>query len=625
MITNHFNALLLAGCLCLFSLTEVSAQLQTLPLQTLPLDNLNSFRPVAGNWSIASDVLMDRNQEKTMKTTSGKGVLVNIPTDKNRGNLFTTWEHGDMELEFDCMMAPGSNAGVYLQGRYEIQLSDSWGVKTPTSLDCGAISERWDDSKPEGQKGYEGHPPLMDASRAPGLWQHFRMVFQAPRFNSQGIKATNARMVKVVQNGILIHENIELLGSTRFSPFTDEKLLGPLMFQGDQGKVAIRHIRYKCFEPALMVLKDIQYQYYEGEYEKIPDLKKLKPVRSGSTEAISWELGKSPNDFAFRYTGQMNVMQAGNYLFNLQSAGASRLIVAGKTVIDHDGAHHRDEVNSGQIELPAGQQAFTLIYAKHNPWQAPALGFFVEGPSLASQSLHLPSSFPYLNPVGAIRVVPGRKPRVIRGFLEHNGKKKTHCASVGDPSGVHYSIDMSQGTVLQVWKGEFLDATSMWYERGEPQLGQALGSAIILSSKPSLAVLTDKNTPWPDTLSTEANYLFKGYSLNKEGRPTFKYSLSGVEVLDYLYPEEDRKLSRKITLKGDNRSHLWYRLAEGQIITQLPDGTYAINDNEYYLDARGTTGAKTVIRESATKEGTSRQELLVSLSATTTLQYSLIW
>jgi hypothetical protein len=102
--------------------------------------------------------------------------------------LFTKTVYGDADLELDYMMAKGSNSGIYLQGRYEIQLLDSWGTVNPKSGDNGGIYERWDDSKPEGQQGYDGHAPRQNASRAPGLWQHIKISFQAPRFDGKGQK-----------------------------------------------------------------------------------------------------------------------------------------------------------------------------------------------------------------------------------------------------------------------------------------------------------------------------------------------------------------------------------------------------------------------------------------------------
>src|SRR5687768_13999026 len=178
MQANPFS---IVFCLLLFT-SQVIAQNKQLPYTIVNLQNLNDFRPGISNWKIAGDVYYDINKAEAGKTSPGNGIVVNEPSDKNKAHLLTTMEHGDIDLELEFMMAKGSNSGVYLQGRYEIQLYDSWGETNPKSSDCGAIYQRWDESKPEGKKGYEGHPPAQNVSKAPGLWQHYRIVFQAPRF-----------------------------------------------------------------------------------------------------------------------------------------------------------------------------------------------------------------------------------------------------------------------------------------------------------------------------------------------------------------------------------------------------------------------------------------------------------
>jgi hypothetical protein len=69
------------------------------------------------------------------------------------------------------------------------------------------------------------------------------VTFRAPKFDASGTKTANAVFVKVVHNGKVIHENVEVSGPTRASGFGDEKPTGPLMLQGDHGPVAYRNIR----------------------------------------------------------------------------------------------------------------------------------------------------------------------------------------------------------------------------------------------------------------------------------------------------------------------------------------------------------------------------------------------
>ncbi len=169
---------------------------------------------------------------------------MNGPTGRTR-NILSKANFGDCRAHIEFMVPKGSNSGVYFMGRYEIQVFDSWGAGEPKHSDCGGIYQRWDNNR--SPKGYEGHPPRVNASRAPGQWQTFDVIFRAPRFDENGRKIANAGFEKVIHNGIVVHEDVVLSGPTRASTYNDEKPTGPLMLQGDHGPVAYRNIR---LEPA---------------------------------------------------------------------------------------------------------------------------------------------------------------------------------------------------------------------------------------------------------------------------------------------------------------------------------------------------------------------------------------
>jgi hypothetical protein len=113
-----------------------------------------------------------------------------------------------------------------------VQILDSFGRKDAELKygDCGGI--------------YNTAAPRTNASKAPGEWQGFDIVFQAPRFGD-GKKTANAKFIKVIHNGKVIHENVEVKGPTTASLGGAEKPLGPLMLQGDHGPVAFRNIRLR--------------------------------------------------------------------------------------------------------------------------------------------------------------------------------------------------------------------------------------------------------------------------------------------------------------------------------------------------------------------------------------------
>jgi len=205
-------------------------------------NDLSTWRGDTADWQIVGDVAMDPADPEHLTSTPGTGVMVNGKVGRTL-NALSKHEHGDVEIHVEFMVPKGSNSGVYLQGRYEIQILDSWGVKEPGAGDCGGIYERWADGK-----GFEGHPPRINASLPPGQWQTFDAVFRAPRFDAEGKKIANARFVKVLHNGKLIHEDVEVTGPTRAATYEDEKPLGPLMLQGDHGPVAYRNIWLKPLE-----------------------------------------------------------------------------------------------------------------------------------------------------------------------------------------------------------------------------------------------------------------------------------------------------------------------------------------------------------------------------------------
>jgi 3-keto-disaccharide hydrolase len=88
---------------------------------------------------------------------------------------------------------------VFLMERYEVQVLDSYNNKTYYHGQAGAI--------------YKQYAPLVNASRKPGDWQSYDIIFKAPNFDEQG-KVTERARVTVLHNGVLIQNNVEIYGNT---------------------------------------------------------------------------------------------------------------------------------------------------------------------------------------------------------------------------------------------------------------------------------------------------------------------------------------------------------------------------------------------------------------------------
>jgi 3-keto-disaccharide hydrolase len=185
-------------------------------------------------WKIDSDVKLDSDPKKLMASTDAVGdspVLFRQPVEHGT-DLYTEQEFGDCEVHIEFMVPKNSNSGVYLMGRYEVQVLDSFG-KPDNKLGTGDVGSVYNTSKPS-----------SNASKAPGEWQSFDIVFQAPRFEN-GKKTQNAKFISVKLNGKEVNSNVEVKGGTGGQIRNEEAEKGPLLLQGDHGIVGFRNIRVK--------------------------------------------------------------------------------------------------------------------------------------------------------------------------------------------------------------------------------------------------------------------------------------------------------------------------------------------------------------------------------------------
>jgi hypothetical protein len=579
--------LTLLSFLTAFTLT---AQSNIYDLTPISLSDMSGFKSPSKQWQIVGNIATTL-QDATFKTQAGTGILHNNMDKsalyKDGQNLFTAFEHGDMYLELDFMMPKGSNSGIYLQGRYEVQLLDSWGVSNPKHGDCGGIYQRWIDAT---QSGYEGHAPRTNACLAPGLWQHLAIEFQAPRFDGSGKKTQNAVMKKVILNGITLHENVILRGPTRAAAFEDEKPTGSLMIQGDHGQVAFRHIKYALLGDFKPVLKNITYEYYEGDYDGFDKLTADKVTRKGSATEIDCRLADNINKMALVFNGNFDIDEAADYQWLLKRNGVARLSIDGKEIFKSTWGLTEDKV-SLPMRLEKGTHTFNIAYSKNFGWRPTALGLFLIKPNKRPTAFHATASLPDPEPVPQIAVEVQNRNQLIRHYAFHGDKKKTHVISVGSPQGVHFMYDMNQAGLMYAWKGAFLNTTEMWYERGEPQTAEAMGAGITLAGRCPIEVAED-NAVLPDTLDPYKELIFKGYTLDSMRNPTFKFKYKDVSFTENsAHTEGDKGLKRTIITNNPMGKKILYRLAEGAAITDLGNGLYGIDNQKYYLQIHNSDKA----------------------------------
>ncbi len=161
-----------------------------------------------------------------------------IETVFRTGNIQTKEQFGDCQLHIEWATPAKvegdsqgrGNSGVFLMGKYEIQVLDSYDNRTYADGHAGAV--------------YGQYPPLVNASRKPGEWQTYDIFFVAPRFEAGSL--VSPAYITVVHNGVLVHHHQAAMGPTghRIAASYDvpHGPQGPLMLQDHRNPVRFRNI-----------------------------------------------------------------------------------------------------------------------------------------------------------------------------------------------------------------------------------------------------------------------------------------------------------------------------------------------------------------------------------------------
>lgn len=163
------------------------------------------------------------------------GILTIVP---GTGGIKTKKPFGDCQLHIEWR-SPAKvegdgqnrgNSGVFLQGRYEIQVLDCYNNKTYSNGQTGSV--------------YKQHIPLVNACRKPGEWQTYDIIFTAPRFGESG-RVVIPAYVTVIHNGVLIQNHVPIWGTIEFiglPKYQIHNLKEPLQLQDHNCPVSFRNI-----------------------------------------------------------------------------------------------------------------------------------------------------------------------------------------------------------------------------------------------------------------------------------------------------------------------------------------------------------------------------------------------
>lgn len=200
--------------------------------------------PGKGTLPPSDAIVLYAGAEDLSKWTNEKGGPVHWKANKiltvnpESESIITIQSFGDVQLHIEWRSPKiiedkgqdRGNSGIFLMGKYEVQVLDSYGNETYYNGQAGSL--------------YKQHIPLVNACRSPGTWQAYDIIFTAPVFKEDGSLDSPA-YVTVIHNGVLIQNHVALKGPTEYIgkpkyKSHPEKL--PLMLQEHDNPVSYRNI-----------------------------------------------------------------------------------------------------------------------------------------------------------------------------------------------------------------------------------------------------------------------------------------------------------------------------------------------------------------------------------------------
>ena len=569
---------MLRNLLILIVILLAACQQDPLDVQTIDIaetaesDGLNALSPsVTDGWTEEDGVL----------TANGPASLELLPA------------HEAVTLAFSFRLGDGAQA--------DIRLNDEHSLHLP-SLTLDTVVDR-----------------RSTVDIRPGVWQNLELAYLPAAAEAPAL------LVAAYLNGNLIYYQQELGPSQQQG--------GPLVLEVTEGSMSLTNLRntdaagknstLTSDGEVVLNLPLIHYSYYEvdGRPEVFTGWESTEPSKEGYISRFDLAgIRESGRDYAIRFTSDLYVPKSGDYTFFLRSSTHSALYIDDELVVglgpDTEGIE-----NEGSVSLDEGNHEVRLDHYQETNWNHLLLKYSYEDQDRESFN-DMPEGQAIATPRGqnVEAVETDDRPYLLRSFLNFPiarvydyTNKRTHVINVGEKDGPHYSYDLQNGALLQVWRGPFVDVSEMWVDRGEPQVVRALGPAVGFDGRPQWSADL-KN--WPDS---SADLRHRRYELDADGRPTFFYTYEGAGELADRFVPTATGLNRTLTNRTEGES-LYTTLAAAATIRETAPGVFETVDPGLNIAVQelGSGGLRLL-------RGEGRQRLVAELPAGEHLTYTLDW
>lgn len=387
------------------------------------------------------------------------------------------------------------------------------------------------------------------------------------------------------------------------------------------------------------LLSEMTYQVYKGEgWKKLPDFSTMEAEKKGKLpkNRISLDPAKDfKSSFGVVFEAKLTVPTTEEYLFTLSSDDGAALAIDGEGVIDNDGIHP-NTAKTGKEKLEAGIHTLKVLYFDGGGQRALSLSAKTKSLGEVILSSTRPAKkgkAKSYDPIPLTAAKPGEA-IVHRAFL---ADAKPRAIGVGYPGAVNLVWDADVLNLAYVWRGEFIDAANHWNGRGSGsqvlgqdrvktahglpfQMLQSLDEPWIPFSEAKIKYERDVDDPQKEITFNikHPDYQFRGYRLDKNRFPTFRYDYQDLEVTDSFTPQKSgdkEDLVRTVSITGTPGENIYFRVADTGSLAEV-DGWFDIGNK---MKIR-IEGADTTIRQSGGKK-----ELLVPITSQSDITITYRW
>ena len=249
--------------------------------------------------------------------------------------------------------------------------------------------------------------------------------------------------------------------------------------------------------------------------------------------------------------------------------------------------------------FPNGRATIQDVYAGNPPQQIAAIWTYLTDSTKAGIPDGLLAQ--------AIELKPdGTAPVIYRNFIEGISPRGI---GIGYPEGANLGWDANRMALTLIWHGKFMDASKHWIGRGPGFQGPLGDDVLKVEDVAPLAVLDDPGQPWPSGEPRERGYRFRGYALDSQQRPTFRYDAASFRVEDFPEPrrvDQSASFQRHLTVTATepgSEGKVYFRAVLSKDLEPQTDGAYIL-DKSLKVKVTGDVG------EPLVRNAGGKQEIL---------------